>query len=127
MKSFALLSVVVGMFVIPAVASAGQATFLNGTIVANIPAKDLPAFKAKVGDVLNNTADNTPSTWTSSQTSVNRQVSVEFKPLATVETKSAQTCRLLAAQVTRQKASEHWQFWFCKQTDGTWKASSAPE
>jgi len=59
MKSFALLSVVVGMFAVPAVASAGQTTFLNGTIISNIPAKDLPAFKAKVGDVLNNTADNT--------------------------------------------------------------------
>jgi hypothetical protein len=38
--------------------------------------------------------------------------------------KNDQTCRFLVGDFARGATSEKWQFWFCKQPDGTWKASS---
>jgi hypothetical protein len=125
MKSSALLSVLFTVSVISAPVSAGQLSFLNGTIASHIPSKDLPAFKAAVADVLNKSSDNTESTWTSTARTQNRTVNVTFKPVSTVQTNSVTTCRLLTAQVSLQDKHEPWQFWFCKQANGDWKASTA--
>ena len=124
MKSRALLSVVLSAAVICAPAVAGQLSFLNGTIASHIPAKDLPAFKEKIGEVLNQSADNAESTWQSTPSRKDPEITITFKPLSTTQTKSAQTCRLLAANISQRTTSEAWQFWFCKQEDGAWKASS---
>ena len=34
------------------------------------------------------------------------------------------TCPLLAGHFARTSTTETWKFWFCKQPDGTWKASA---
>lgn len=48
-------------------ASAAPLSFLNQTITASVPAKDVPALRKAVGDVLNNAPDKSTTQWTSSQ------------------------------------------------------------
>ncbi|GAB2480443.1 hypothetical protein GCM10027082_34260 [Comamonas humi] len=109
---------------LPSAAQAASATFLNRTIAARIPAQDLPAFRTAVGNVLNSAADGSTTPWTSSQ-GPRRQppVEVALTPLQTTQTRGG-ACRLLDAKVSQRSLSEQWQFWFCKQGDGSWKASS---
>lgn len=127
MKSLASLLVATSVVAVSIPASAAELSFLNGTIVSHIPSKDLPSFRSAVTDVLNQTADNTESTWTSTTKTESRTIHVTLKPVNTVETPSAQTCRLLTANVRLQDKHEPWQFWFCKQKNGAWKASTAPQ
>lgn len=108
----------------PLVATAATLSFLNDTIAMRVPAKDLPAFKTKVAQVLNETPDRSTSDWTSSPSRNKHPVKIVFKPEQTTQTKSAGTCRLLAAEVSQLSNAENWRFWFCKQADGSWKASS---
>lgn len=110
----------------PNAACATAVAFLNGTIVTRIPAKELPALQAAIGNVLNTGADHATSQWSSTPRSPGHPpVQVEFTPLQSVQTQTANTCRLLDARVSQRKRSEQWQFWFCKQEDGSWKASGS--
>lgn len=106
--------------------SAAPLTFLNQTITASVPAKDVPALRKAVGDVLNHAADKSTTQWTSSHGPRSRQVQMALTPLQTSQTQKADTCRLLNVEASRPtgKRKEEWQFWFCKQADGTWKASA---
>lgn len=107
----------------PMASRAATLSFLKDTIAARIPAKDVPAFRKAIGGVLNDTADGDITEWTSTQRSRRRPpVQVVFTPLQTARTATANTCRLLHAQVTQRDVSEQWQFWFCQQDDGIWKA-----
>lgn len=125
-NSLFLSAAVLGTALLSMPAVAAPVAFLNGTIVTRIPAKDLPSFKAAIGDVLNNGADRATTQWTSSSRSQSRPpVQVAFTPLQSVQTQAASSCRLLDARVSQHKRSENWQFWFCKQTDGSWKASGS--
>jgi hypothetical protein len=127
MKSLASLLITASVIAVASPVSAAELSFLNGTIASHIPSKDLPSFRSAVTDVLNQTADNSESTWTSTAKTESRTIHVTFKPVSTVETPSAQTCRLLTANVRLQDKHEPWQFWFCKQNNGAWKASTAPK
>lgn len=128
----ALLSVSVAIATLlaaPISVSAASLSFLNHTIVSRIAAKDLPAFRSMIGEVLNNSADGNTTEWTS-MAGTNRKapVKVAVTPVQTTQTQSANTCRLLSAHVSQHQVAEQWQFWFCKQSDGSWKSSgsSAP-
>lgn len=99
--------------------------FLNKTIAVGIPAKDAPAFKAAVAHALDQTPDGSVFDWTSSPGRNHQPVKFAFTPQQTIQTKSAGTCRLLAATVSQRSAVENWRFWFCKQPNGSWKAGSA--
>ncbi|MGN6580866.1 MAG: hypothetical protein ACTHJ1_12900 [Bordetella sp.] len=99
--------------------------FLNKTIAVGIAAKDSPAFKTAVAHALDKTPDGAVYEWASSPGRHNQPVKFAFTPQQTVQTKSAGTCRLLAAKVSQLSAVENWRFWFCKQPNGSWKAGSA--
>lgn len=128
MKPSSLLlsgALVVGLgAVLPGVAGAASLSFLNHTITNRIPAKDVPAFQATVAEVLNQSADGQTTQWSSSE-GVPRRAPVQaaLTPLQTTETKTFSTCRLLNADIRQHKSQETWKFWFCKQEDGSWKAS----
>ncbi|BEP57105.1 MULTISPECIES: hypothetical protein [unclassified Variovorax] len=114
------------LWTVPTTAWAASLTFLNGAIVTRIPSKDLPAFRTAVGDVLNKSADGTTTQWSSTYHSPRRTpVRVEITPIQSAQTQTARTCRLLDARVSQLKSSEKWQFWFCKQDDGSWKSSGS--
>ncbi|CAB5703992.1 Surface antigen [Delftia tsuruhatensis] len=106
-------------------AGAAPVTFLNSTIVARIPAKDLPDAKATVARVLNEAADGSVTEWSSRPGRAGQRVQMALKPEQTVQTQSAGNCRLLSAQVRQLSTSENWRFWFCRQSDGSWKASGS--
>ena len=106
-------------------AQVAPAFFLNDTIIRNIPAKDLPSFRAALGSVLESPQEGVAKSWSSSSTVASKTIKVVLTPLQTTQTKSANTCRLVKADVARGSQSENWQFWFCKQSDGAWKASGS--
>ncbi|MFC4275109.1 class I SAM-dependent methyltransferase [Achromobacter aloeverae] len=103
-------------------AQAAGVAFMNNTIVARIPKQEWPAFEQTVAQALDNAADGSTTTWTS-QTKRLRggPVSVTLTPSNT--TREGQ-CRLMSANVSQQSAKEHWQFLFCKNAEGAWRASS---
>lgn len=120
-----VLAVSASAAVLPSVVCAAPLSFLNGTILLRIPAKDVPGFRQAIGSVLNTAADKSTTQWSSSHHRGNAQVNVALRPLETVQTRSAGECRLLDATVSQQTQQEDWRFWFCKQPDGTWKASAS--
>lgn len=127
MKTLTLLSgAVCGALLASAPAlQAAPLTFLNRTITANIHAKDLPNFRSAVGEVLNQGADQATTTWQSQHGNPGRPITVALTPRQTVQAQATR-CRLLDAQVQQGQASERWQYWFCQQPDGGWKASTQP-
>lgn len=127
MKTFAITvaSLAAAASLVSTSANAAALIFLNDTIAARIPAKDLPDAKATVAKVLNEAADGSVTEWTSGPNRVNQRVKIAFQPQQTTQTQSAGSCRLLSAEVRLQKTSENWRFWFCKQADGSWKASGS--
>ncbi len=129
MKSFvtAIATLAAAVSLAPLSAAAAPLSFLNNTIAARIPAKDLPDFKSAVAQVLNETADGAVSEWTSRPGRNRQPVQIMFRPQQTVQTKSAGACRLLAAEVRQRSVSENWRGWLCKQTDGSWKASGSQQ
>lgn len=104
-------------------AAAAPLSFLNDTITARFPAKDLPALRSTIAHVLNHSENNTTTQWDGAHGGPKRAFHVAITPLQTAKTDKAGTCRLLDLQVSQRSASEKWQFWFCQQSDGIWKAS----
>jgi surface antigen len=127
MKTFALTvaSLAAAASLVSTNANAAALIFLNDTIAARIPARDLPDAKAAVAKVLNEAADGSVTEWTSRPNRTNQRVTMALQPQQTVQTGSAGSCRLLSADVRLKKTSENWRFWFCKQSDGSWKASGS--
>lgn len=115
----------VALAALPLVGHAAPAFFLNDTIIRHIPSKDLPSFRSALGSVLNGSSDGFALRWSSAHTAPSKMINVEFRSLQTAQTRSANTCRLVKADVTRSRESETWQFWFCQQEDGSWKASGS--
>src|SRR3546814_5792928 len=105
-------------------AQAAGMAFMNHSIIASIPKKDLPSFSAAVTDTLENQPDGASTTWTGSQPRRGQPIKVKMTVEHTTETRKANKCRQLDAVVSRDAASENWSFWFCKQDTGQWKASS---
>ncbi len=114
-------AIVIAMACAQAAQAAGVA-FMNKTIVAKIPKKDWPQFSQAVGDALNNSPDGTTTNWTSQTHLRGGPVSVALTPS---DTMTGGQCRLMSADVAQQTAKEHWQFMFCKDADGHWRASTS--
>ncbi|WP_454691197.1 hypothetical protein [Achromobacter aloeverae] len=105
----------------PAAHAAGVA-FMNNTIVARIPAQEWPQFEKTVAQSLNDSPDGAPTTWTSHTKRMRGgPVTVTLTPSNTTR---EGRCRLMSAEVSQQSAREHWQFLFCKNAEGAWRASS---
>jgi hypothetical protein len=118
--AMALLAVLGGA---ASVASAAPLSFLNDTLTARFPAKDLPAFRSTVAEVLRSSPDNELTQWEGRHGAPQRHFKVALTPLQTTHTQKAGTCRLLDLQVSQGRSVEPWKFWFCQQADGSWKAS----
>lgn len=125
MKKILSCCVLATVGAMPALSGAAPLSFLNKSIISRIPAADVPSLQATVGVVLNDMADGQQTEWSSSQSNRARRtpVNILLTPEQTVQTGSAGTCRLLDAKVSQGNADESWKFWFCKQADGSWKAS----
>lgn len=126
-KSFLAASLVLATSLAASVGAAHAAnlSFLNESILLRIPKAQVPAFSAEVGRVLNDVGDGQRATWTSKPERARQApVSVTFLPKNTARTSKGQTCRFLAADVAQGFAKENWGFWFCKQENGTWRASA---
>ncbi|MDH1178591.1 hypothetical protein N5C72_10930 [Achromobacter mucicolens] len=49
---------------------------------------------------------------------------MQLTPKQTTRAGNDRVCRFLVGNFARTSTTETWQFWFCKQADGTWKASA---
>ncbi|OZI42580.1 hypothetical protein CEK29_12610 [Bordetella genomosp. 5] len=103
---------------------AAPTTFLNYTIINNIPKQDRAGFRSAVAQALNDSADGQTTTWTSSPPRRGTPISVTLTPRQTSQTEKADKCRFLQAHFEQSGGKENWSFWFCRQPDGGWKASS---
>ena len=123
-----LLCIVAGALAVTSfLAAAEPLYFLNRTIVSRIPAKDIPSLKTAVGGVLNDSPDGTRTQWQSSPGNGTAAVTMVIQPLQSTQSQKLGACRLLLAQVSQPPSTESWQFWFCKQEGGGWKASGSLE
>lgn len=103
--------------------SAAPLSFLNDTLAASVPSKDVPALREAIATVLSKEADHTSTEWVSTHNTRHGALQMVLTPQQTVQTKKAGTCRLLSIHAQKQQTEEHFQYWFCQQANGAWKAS----
>ncbi|MGH8818814.1 MAG: hypothetical protein ACREX5_19625, partial [Achromobacter pestifer] len=98
---------------------------LNNSLITQIPKGDRTSFHEAIAQTLNSSADGQPTDWASkTQPKKAAPITVRLTPTQTTKVKDDRVCRFLVADFARTSTTEKWQFWFCKQPDGTWKASS---
>ncbi len=106
-------------------AIAAPPVMLNDALITQIPKADRASFHEAVAQALNNSADGQRTEWTSTpQRKKAAPITVQLTPKQTSKIKDDRVCRFLVGEFARTTTTETWQFWFCKQPDGTWKASS---
>lgn len=103
--------------------SAAPLSFLNDSLAASVPRKDVPALRDVIGNVLNKEADQSRTEWVSAHDVRHGPLQMVLTPLQTVQTQKAGTCRLLNIHAQKNQTVENYQYWFCQQADGAWKAS----
>lgn len=108
-------------------AAAAPLSFLNDTLAASVPRKDVPALREAIANVLNDQADQSNTEWVSAHSGRSAPLQMVLTPLQTVQTQKAGTCRLLKVQANKQQVAEQYQYWFCQQANGAWKASGSQE
>ncbi|MFD4841335.1 hypothetical protein ACFWP0_27785 [Achromobacter sp. NPDC058515] len=107
-----------------AAAVAAPPVMLNDALITQIAKADRASFHEAVAQSLNNSADGQRTEWTSTaQRKKAAPITVQLTPTQTSKVKDDRVCRFLVADFARTTTTEKWQFWFCKQPDGTWKAS----
>lgn len=125
MKTKLVLASLLAACGISATAVAAPPVMLNNAIITQIPKADRQSFHEAVAQSLNSSADGQRTDWTSkSQPKKAAPITVQLTPTQTSKVKNDQTCRFLVGDFSRGATTEQWKFWFCKQPDGTWKASS---
>ncbi|MNK79274.1 hypothetical protein D3C87_989370 [compost metagenome] len=98
---------------------------LNDALITQISKADRASFHEAVAQSLNQSADGQRTEWTSTvQRKKAAPITVQLTPTQTTKAKNDRVCRFLVGEFARTTTTEKWQFWFCKQPDGTWKASS---
>lgn len=106
-------------------AIAAPAVMLNNALITQIPKADRESFHEAVAQSLNSSADGQRTEWTSThQPKRAAPITVQLTPKQTSKLSNDRVCRFLVGEFSRTSTTETWQFWFCKQPDGTWKASS---
>ncbi|MGE8613673.1 hypothetical protein WHX56_28865 [Achromobacter veterisilvae] len=125
MKTTRVLASLIMACGVSAAAVAAPPVMLNNAIITQIPKADRDSFHEAVAQALNSSADGQRTQWTSTHQRKNAPpIAVQLTPTQTSKVKNDQTCRFLVGDFSRAATTEKWQFWFCKQPDGTWKASS---
>ncbi|KRC78561.1 hypothetical protein D3C85_404340 [compost metagenome] len=108
-----------------AAAVAAPPVMLNDALITQISKADRASFHEAVAQSLNQSADGQRTEWTSTvQRKKAAPITVQLTPTQTTKAKNDRVCRFLVGEFARTTTTEKWQFWFCKQPDGTWKASS---
>ncbi|WAI85312.1 MULTISPECIES: hypothetical protein [Achromobacter] len=108
-----------------AAAVAAPPVMLNNSLITQIPKGDRTSFHDAVAQALNSSADGQRTEWTSSaQAKRAAPITVQLTPTQTTKATNDRVCRFLVADFARTSTTETWKFWFCKQPDGSWKASS---
>lgn len=121
-RTLATLLVAAGL---SAPALAAPPVMLNNSLVTQIPNGDRASFREAVAQALNSSADGQRTEWASkTQRRKSPPITVQLTPTQTSTVKDNRVCRFLVADIARTSTTEKWQFWFCKQPDGSWKASS---
>ena len=106
-------------------AVAAPAVMLNDALITQILPADRASFHEAVAQSLNSSADGQTTEWTSThQRKRAAPITVQLTPKQTTQAGNNRVCRFLVGNFSRTTTTETWQFWFCKQPDGTWKASA---
>ncbi|MFJ3461144.1 hypothetical protein [Achromobacter spanius] len=106
-------------------AVAAPAVMLNDALITQILPADRASFHEAVAQALNSSADGQSTEWKSThQRKKAAPITVQLTPKQTTKTGNDRVCRFLVGNFARTTTTETWQFWFCKQPDGTWKASA---
>ncbi|MGO4304375.1 MULTISPECIES: RT0821/Lpp0805 family surface protein [unclassified Cupriavidus] len=95
--------------------------YLSGSIIGTLTKQEAASVAVSVRKALNDTADNQTVEWHYPAAGRRQAVDGTITPIAT-KTDKGQTCRRLKSELKRGSATEGWSGWFCKQSDGTWKA-----
>ncbi|WP_227460954.1 RT0821/Lpp0805 family surface protein [Cupriavidus pauculus] len=95
--------------------------YLSGSIVGTLTQKEAASLQKAVRTALKDTEDNKVVEWHYPAEGRRQAVDGTISPVAT-KTDNGQTCRRLKSELQRGSATEAWSGWFCKQSDGTWKA-----
>lgn len=96
---------------------------LASTIIGSMSPTELKSFTKAIGDVLRNTADNTPAQWTSAATGKQPAIDATITPLES-KTDAGQSCRRLQSELARGSSKEQWTAWLCKQPSGNGSCGS---
>ncbi|PLP99753.1 RT0821/Lpp0805 family surface protein [Cupriavidus pauculus] len=96
-------------------------TYLSGSIIGTLTKKEAASLQQSVGKALNDTEDNQVVEWHYPAENRRQAVDGTISPIAT-KTDQGQKCRRLKSDLKRGSATEAWSGWFCKQSNGTWKA-----
>ncbi|MEN5161000.1 hypothetical protein [Achromobacter spanius] len=107
------------------VAVAAPPVMLNDALITQISKADRASFHEAVAQALNSSADGQSTEWKSAhQPKRAAPITVQLTPKQTTRAGNDRVCRFLVGNFARTNTTETWQFWFCKQPDGTWKASA---
>ncbi|CAB3835837.1 hypothetical protein [Achromobacter mucicolens] len=107
------------------VAVAAPPVMLNDALITQISKADRASFHEAVAQALNSSADGQSTEWKSAhQPKRAAPITVQLTPKQTTRAGNDWVCRFLVGNFARTSTTETWQFWFCKQPDGTWKASA---
>jgi surface antigen len=107
------------------VAVAAPPVMLNDALITQISKADRASFHEAVAQALNSSADGQSTEWKSAhQPKRAAPITVQLTPKQTTRAGNDRVCRFLVGNFARTSTTETWQFWFCKQPDGTWKASA---
>lgn len=119
----ALLAGVVPMLMLGASAPAMAYfdNYLTSTIIGTMSQKEAASFQKIVRTALVDTADNTPVTWNYPAEGRRQAIDGTIVPVES-KTDKGQSCRRLKSELKRGSATENWTGWFCKQSNGQWKA-----
>ncbi|WP_423198592.1 MULTISPECIES: RT0821/Lpp0805 family surface protein [unclassified Cupriavidus] len=95
--------------------------YLSGSIVGTLNQKEAASLKKMVRQALVDTADNTPVEWNYPAEGRRQAIHGTIVPVQS-KTDKGQPCRRLKSDLNRGSATESWSGWFCKQSNGQWKA-----
>jgi len=101
-------------------------TYLSGSIVGTLTQKEAASLQKSVRKALDDTEDNQTVEWHYPAEARRQAADGTITPVAT-KTDKGQKCRRLKSDLKRGSATEAWSGWFCKQSNGTWKARHVDE
>lgn len=95
--------------------------YLSGSIIGTLNQKEAAALQQVVRKALVDTADDTAVEWHYPAEGRRQAIDGTITPVQS-KTDKGQSCRRLKSDLKRGSASEAWSGWFCKQSNGQWKA-----